>query len=161
MIPIKNFERDARQCKHDWCTEVTCAQHPRAEIEEALPGLFGVPTERCGEILSQIADDKHDVVMRYWMKKVFIEKKRLPYPSELREIAQREGVEDAMPFSVVEAILDAHEWPPKASDERRKKALEDFRRELFEHSSSTEQVSFAGHGDQRHNVQVQAGRAKT
>lgn len=152
MISIKNFETDGRKCKRDGCAEIMCAQHPRAVVGETFPGLFGVPTERCGEIFSQIADDKLDVTFRYWMKKVFIEKKRLPYPSQLRELAQREGVQDAMPFCTVETILDAHEWPPIATDERRKEALADFHRQLSEHRGCAEQVSFVRWRVLMHNV---------
>ncbi|NMG72894.1 hypothetical protein [Parazoarcus communis] len=154
MIPIKNFETDAGQCKYDGCAEIACAQHPRTVISEALPGRFGVPTDKCPYILSQIADDKLDVVFRYWMKQTFIEKKLLPTPAELRELLQRKGVQDAVPVSTVEAVLDGFEWPAYVLDERSKKALSDFGRQLAEHGAGAEQIRFARWHGEMHNAKV-------
>lgn len=123
MIAIKDFGLPFRQCKRDGCAEITCAQHPRAVIGETLPGRFGIPTDKCPDILSQVSDDKLDVIFRYWVKNVLIKKKQLPFPPQLREIAEREGVKDSMPFNAVEAVLDAIEWPAAISDERRKEAI--------------------------------------
>ena len=141
MIPIKHFEADGRQCQRDGCNEVLCAQHPLAVMEKALPGLFGVPTERCPQILAEIADDQIDVVLRYWMQKTFLEKKALPMPSQLRQILERKGMEDPMPFSAVEAVLNAHEWPSVTMDERREKSIADFRREIVEHAECCGQIA--------------------
>lgn len=152
MIPIKNFETDGCQCKRDGCAEVMCAQHPLAVMEQTLPGMFGVPTERCGGIFSQIADDKTDVFFRYWMQKPFLEKKRLPIPTQLRELLKRKGVHDSMPISTVQAVLDTLEWPSDVFDERCKEDLADFRRQLLEHEGSADRVSFERWGDKMHNV---------
>lgn len=152
MIPIQNFETDGRQCKRDGCAEIMCAQNPRAVIGKTYPGRFGVPADRCPDILAQIANDETDVVLRYWMEKAFIEKKCLPTPTQLRELLQREGIHDAMPVSTVQAFLDALEWPSDVLDERRKKALSDFRRQFLEHGSGAEQISFERWASKTHNV---------
>ena len=128
MIPIKDFESISRKCKCDGCAETTCRENASFVPSSALPTTFGITTDRCPNILYLIADDKVDIVLRYWVKQTFIEKKFLSTPFELRELLKSKGVKDSMPVSVKQVVFDAFEWPSDILDERRKKVLADSRR---------------------------------
>lgn len=143
MISVKDFDSIGRKCKCDGCAETTCRQNALFVPSSALPTRFGIPTDRSPNILGLIADDETDVVLRYWVKQTFVEKKILPTPTELHELLKGKGVKDAMPISAVQAVLDAFEWPAYVLDQRRKEALADFGRQLSEHGYGSVHISFA------------------
>lgn len=143
VVAIEDFDAFGRKCKCDRRTETTCRRNASFVPGSALPTRFGIPTDRCPNILGLIADNVVNAILRYWVKQTFVEKKILPVPTEFRKYAQREGVHDSMPFSAAQAILDSCEWPSTTLDERRKEALADFGRQLLEHGSG---AINCGHG---------------
>ena len=128
MIPIKDFESISRECKCNWCAKTTCRENASFVPSSALPTIFGITTDCCPNILYLITDDEVDIVFRYWVKHIFIEKKFLSTPFKLRELLKSKGVKDSMPVSVKQVVLDAFEWPSDILDERRKKVFANSRR---------------------------------
>lgn len=157
MISVKDLDSIDRYGKCDGCAEIMCVQNPRAVVGKAPPGRFRIPTDKCPNILMQIADHKVDIVLRYWMQKVFVKKKRPPTPTQLRELLKSKGVEDSMPVSAVQAVLNAAEWPPNVLDERSKESFADLHRQLTVHRCGAKHVSFVRWAEIRHNVEVTGG----
>ena len=102
-MTIENLEKQiVSKCHCDWCEEPTCRFSKCFVPSQALPGRFGIPTDRCPNIKGLVEDEQLDVALRIWVKESLIEGKGTPFPFEFTEAGKREWMKNAMPVSAHE-----------------------------------------------------------
>lgn len=111
MMPVKNFNSVKRSHCDNGCTEVTYCFNVRHVPSQALPGLFGIPTEKCLYIIDAIRDENIEIGVRNWMEDVFIKKIRRELPPELTEAGQRQREKDTEPVGPIEGIMNCKKRP--------------------------------------------------
>jgi len=72
MMAIKDFDTVRCYCYGDGCAETSCRFNVFFVPSQALPGLFGIPTEKCLYIIDAIRDENIEIGVRNWMEDVFI-----------------------------------------------------------------------------------------
>ncbi len=70
MMTIKNFSTVRGYCDRDGCAETPCRFNVGFVPSQALPGLFGIPTEKCLHIIDAIRDENIKIGVRNWMEDV-------------------------------------------------------------------------------------------
>lgn len=89
MIAIKYLETTAGSCHDDRCTDTSCPTNKLHVPRKPFYRLSDTGTGNCPIILDMIGNEETNIVIRKWMKDVFIDKKSLSIPKEFAQETQR------------------------------------------------------------------------
>jgi hypothetical protein len=94
MIAIEYAERIPCSYKDYACKETSCPFNVGHVPIESFFALSDIPSDRCLYVIDMILDEKLDIVIRNWVKTVWVDKKRMDIPPEVTELIERKAAEE-------------------------------------------------------------------
>ena len=106
MRPIEYAKRVPCSYHDNRCTESSCPLNVRFVPQEPFFAISDIPSDRCLLLKNVIEDEAQDVIVRIWVKDVFVDKKCGMIPPELAELIKRKAAEMSIPVSPMSGVSD-------------------------------------------------------
>jgi len=106
MRPIEYTKRVPCSYHDNRCIEGSCPLNICFVPQEPFFAIGDIPSDRCLLIKDVIEDEAEDILVRIWVKNVFVDNKCVEIPPELAELIKRKAAEMSIPVSPMSGVSD-------------------------------------------------------